>query len=48
MSVISMLSDFRVETIEEAILKAEQFLNRTIKEGWAVDDVLEKHFNRNI
>lgn len=42
--LIAMFSYFNVETMEEAILKAEQFLNKTLNEGWIVDDF----FNNNI
>ena len=36
--MIAMLGDFRAETQEEAVVKAEQFLNNTIEEDWTVDD----------
>lgn len=41
--IVAMLSDFNVETIEEAILKAELFINKTIREGWIVDDFFDKN-----
>lgn len=41
--LIAMFSYFNVETREEAILKAEQFLNKTIREGWVVNDFFDNN-----
>lgn len=41
--IIAMFSYFNVETKEEAILKAEQFLNKTLNEGWTVNDFFDNN-----
>lgn len=41
--IIAMFSYFNVKTMKEAILKAEQFLNKTLNEGWIVDDFFDNH-----
>lgn len=41
--IIAMFSYFNVETKEEAILKAEQFLNKTLNEEWTVNDFFDNN-----
>jgi len=41
--VIAMLSDFRAETQEEAIVKTEQFLSEAINERWTIDNFFDNN-----